>query len=96
MGRRPTAQLAHYHFPIIISSRFLTSNVAEFRKQVSFCICLFEVQIININRECMRGRTKYLVIKRVYNNCKQECCLLRVNEEEKVITVLRVRHRKDM
>jgi len=65
-------------------------------KDVSFCICLFEVQIINSNRECMRGKTEYLVIKRVYNNCKQKCCLQHANEQEKVITVFRVRHRKDV
>jgi hypothetical protein len=33
-----------------------------FRKNFSFCVCLFEVQIVDSNRECMRDKTEYPVV----------------------------------
>jgi hypothetical protein len=38
------------------------------RKEVSFCIYVFEVQMINSNRECMRGKMNCPFIKAFTTN----------------------------
>jgi hypothetical protein len=51
------------------------SYSVRYRKDLSICICLLEVQIISRTPECIRDKTEYLVTKSVYNNYKQKSSL---------------------